>query len=60
MFVVITYDVDKKRCSKVMNFMRRYCFHVQDSVFMGEVTEKQYKEIRKGLSKIVKEEVDRI
>ena len=60
MFVIITYDVDKKRCSKAINLLRCYCFHVQDSVFMGELTEKQYQTINIELNKIVNAEKDRI
>ena len=38
MYVICTYDVAEKRCVKVMKVLRKYMFHVQNSVFEGELT----------------------
>ena len=38
MFVIITYDVDEKRVSKVCKKLREYLDWTQNSVFEGEIT----------------------
>ena len=38
MYVICVYDVQEKRCAKVMKVLRKYLFHVQKSVFEGEAT----------------------
>ena len=38
MYIICTYDIKEKRCPKVMKVLRRYMFHVQKSVFEGELT----------------------
>lgn len=53
MYVVCTYDVDEKRCTKLMKILRKYLFHVQRSVFEGELTPKQYKELNNELSEVI-------
>ena len=39
MFVIMSYDINKKRVSKVMKVCRKYLIHVQKSVFEGNLTE---------------------
>jgi len=53
MYVICTYDVEEKRCSKLMKILRKYLFHVQRSVFEGELTPKQYKDLQNELLEIV-------
>jgi CRISPR-associated protein Cas2 len=60
MFVVITYDVQKPRGPKVMKYLRRHLHHVQESVFVGEVTHKTMAEITSGISRIIKDDSDRV
>ena len=38
MFVMITYDVDVKRVSKVHKILKKYLQWTQNSVFEGEIT----------------------
>ena len=38
MYMVCVYDVDEKRCAKVMKVLRNYLFHIQKSVFEGSLT----------------------
>ena len=38
MYIICTYDVKSKNCPKFMKLLRRYLFHVQKSVFEGELT----------------------
>ncbi len=52
MFIVCTYDVDEKKCSKYMKILRKYLFHVQESVFEGTLTPKQFKTLKEELKNI--------
>ena len=53
MYVICTYDITEKRCPKVMKVLRRYMFHVQKSVFEGELTPAKFNELKIKLNKIV-------
>lgn len=53
MYVICTYDVDVKRCIKVMKLLRRYMFHVQNSVFEGELTPSKFKALKNKLDIII-------
>lgn len=39
MFVVLSYDINKKRVGKVLKICRKYLVHVHKSVFEGTITE---------------------
>jgi len=56
MFVILYYDVDQKRCSKMIKKCREYLIWVQNSVFEGNITEAQLKRLIGSLSKIIKED----
>lgn len=60
MFVIIVYDIREKRVAKVYKFLRKYLFWVQNSVFEGNITEKQYFEIDIGLKTLIKSDEDSI
>jgi len=60
MFVIVVYDVSVQRVSKVCNFLRRYLNRVQNSVFEGELTDKQFGEIEYWLKKTIKKDEDSI
>ncbi len=45
MFIIISYDVNEKRCKKFNKLLKNYLFHVANSVFHGEITESKYKPI---------------
>ena len=51
MYIICTYDVKSKNCPKFMKLLRRYLFHVQESVFEGELTPATYKKLTKELEK---------
>jgi len=36
-----------------MKTLRKYLFHLQNSVFMGEVTEKNLRDLKNELSKVI-------
>lgn len=55
MYVLIVYDVEVKRMTKVHKFLKRHLHWVQNSVFEGEVTEAQLESINNGLRRIIDE-----
>ena len=60
MYVLIVYDIEVKRVSRVHKFLKRYLNWVQNSVFEGEMTESQIEEVRAGLRRLMNDEVDSI
>ncbi len=60
MFIILTYDINKKRVTKVKKVCRKYLYHVQLSVFEGNITEAKLTKLKEELKKIIKVEVDQI
>lgn len=60
MYVLLVYDVEVARVTKVHKFLKRHLHWVQNSVFEGELTESQIETVKAGLRKIVREEVDSV
>ncbi len=60
MYVIIVYDVSVDRVSKVCHYLRRYLNWVQNSVFEGNITNKQWKEIQHGLKRLTKDTEDSV
>ena len=56
MYVVVVYDVDKKRCGKMLKLCRGYLHHIQNSVFEGEITDARLEELKIKAKKIMEEE----
>lgn len=53
MYVICTYDVNEKKCSKVMKILRKYLFHIQKSVFEGTLIPKKFKDLQEELKQVV-------
>lgn len=60
MYVIVTYDVDKKRCAKVMKYLRQWLEHRQRSVFAGHLNNRQLKQLKHGLLRIIKPHLDSV
>ena len=60
MYIIIVYDVSQERVSKVCQFLRRYLNWIQNSVFEGELSKGQLKELKMGLRDIIKKDEDSI
>jgi CRISPR-associated protein Cas2 len=60
MFVIVVYDVNVQRVSKVCKFLRTTLRWVQNSVFEGEITESQFERIKHRLSEIVNKNEDSV
>lgn len=53
MFVIITYDVNKRRVGKVCKKLREHLTWTQNSVFEGEITKSQFMRCRKEVESIL-------
>ena len=51
MFIILVYDINKKRVAKIHNICRKYIYPVQRSVFEGEITQKQLKKLMEELER---------
>jgi len=58
MYIIVVYDIEVERLSKVRAFLRRRLNWVQNSAFEGEVTKAQLEKIKAGLKKIIDKERD--
>ncbi|PJJ76151.1 CRISPR-associated Cas2 family protein [Thermoflavifilum aggregans] len=58
MYIILVYDVDEKRVSKMLKLCRRYLNWIQNSVFEGEITEVKLKELVHHASRIMDTECD--
>jgi CRISPR-associated protein Cas2 len=45
MYVILVYDMEAKRTSKMLKLCRKYLNWIQNSVFEGEITEAKLKEL---------------
>jgi CRISPR-associated protein Cas2 len=60
MYVILVYDVGEKRVAKILKLCRRYLNWIQNSVFEGEITKVQLKELILLCKKIIDVNVDSI
>lgn len=60
MFIIVTYDVKTERCNKVLKILRKYLFHVQKSVFDGEITHLEFVKMKEEVNKVIIEDEDSI
>jgi len=60
LFVVVVYDINVERVTKVCAYLRKFLFRVQNSVFEGEITKGQFTRMKSGLKKIIVDQEDTI
>ncbi len=60
MYIILVYDVNVKRTTKVMKTCREYLNHIQNSVFEGEVSKSKLEEMKSKIKKIINKEEDSI
>ncbi len=58
MYVILVYDIEEKRVSKMLKLCRRYMNWIQNSVFEGELTDVKLKELLHAAKQIMDEEKD--
>jgi CRISPR-associated endoribonuclease cas2 len=59
-FVVLSYDVGKKRVKKALRVCRKYLTHIHRSVFEGPITEAQLAQLERELREVVKKKDDSV
>lgn len=50
MYVIAVYDVSTNKNNKILKLLRQYLFHVQNSVFEGNISENLYMELKAKLN----------
>lgn len=58
MYVIAIYDVNAKRDAKMLKLFRQYLFHVQGSVFEGELTPSKLNELEIKIQERIKDKSD--
>ena len=53
MFVILYYDVNQKRCAKMLKTCRKYLQWVQNSVFEGEISKAGFEKLIYELKSII-------
>ncbi len=53
MYIIAVYDCGEKRVVKMLKLLRRYLTWIQNSVFEGEISEVQLKELKIEAQKIM-------
>lgn len=60
MKVILVYDINEKRVSKVLKTCRKYLNWVQNSVFEGEISVAKLEKLKMEIRKIINEEEDSV
>ena len=60
MFIILIYDVESKRCGKILKICRKYLSWVQNSVLEGEISEANIKKLKLELDKIIHSDKDSV
>lgn len=58
MYVILVYDIGEKRVGKMLKLCRRYLNWIQNSVFEGEITALQLKELEHDARQIMRLQED--
>lgn len=58
MYVIAVYDVSSERTSKMLKLCRRYLHWIQNSVFEGELSALQLKELIQEAEQIMEKDYD--
>jgi CRISPR-associated protein Cas2 len=58
MYIIAVYDIGEKRVGKMLKLCRRYLHWIQNSVFEGELSDLQLKELKIEAKKIMDTKVD--
>ena len=60
MFVILVYDINADRVSKVMHICRKYLHPVQESAYEGTLTGKKLTSLTSDLNRVIIPEEDAI
>ncbi|MGB0430972.1 MAG: CRISPR-associated endonuclease Cas2 [Bacteroidia bacterium] len=56
MYIILVYDINKKRVGKMLKLCRQYLNWIQNSVFEGELTAVKLKELKGRAEGIMKDD----
>ena len=56
LYIICSYDVDQKHCAKLMKVLRKYLFHIHESVFEGTLTPSQFDKVKTDINKVISKE----
>ena len=59
-YYIAVYDISGKRIAKMLKLYRRYLHWIQNSVFEGELTDKQMKELMRQTRAIMNPKEDSV
>lgn len=60
MYLVVVYDVKSENSNKILKILRKFLFHVQNSVFEGELTDLEFKKLKQEVKNNINEKVDSV
>ena len=60
MYIILIYDVNVERVTRVMKVCREFLEHIQNSVFEGEIRQSSLRELKRRLRDVMDEEEDSI
>lgn len=58
MYVILVYDVNARRCPRMLKLCRRYLNWIQNSVFEGEITPARLEALKQQARRIMNEAED--
>ena len=60
MYVILVYDIKKKRVQKVMKISRKYLNHLQNSVFEGNITDAKLTRLKNEIKSAIDVKTDSV
>ena len=60
MYYIIVYDVNERRIRKVHNILKKYLYWRQRSVFEGELSNSQFRQLMRKLNELINETEDSV
>lgn len=56
MYLIVNYDVRQEKCQQLMKLLRQYLFHIQNSLFEGELTAQTKNELIEKINQLITKE----
>ena len=53
MYIILVYDINKKRVNKILKICRKYLVRVQNSVFEGQITDRKLDNLKSEIAKVI-------
>jgi len=60
MYIIMVYDVNVNRVTRVLKIGRRYLTWIQNSVLEGELTPAQFARLKRDVGKVIDEQEDSV